>query len=101
MPELALGLLLLYGAVALGVRLFLHWRRTGSTGFSLPRGGAPERIAAALIAAGLALLLRRFHALLWQPRPTTKDECKDGGWRRFGFKNQGRCVAFVNALTAH
>jgi hypothetical protein len=55
MPELALGLLLLYGAVALGVRLFLHWRWTGSTGFSLPRGGAPERIAAALIAASLAL----------------------------------------------
>jgi hypothetical protein len=47
MPELALGLLLLYGAVALGVRLFLHWRRTGSTGSAFlagaPRSGSPPR----------------------------------------------------------
>jgi hypothetical protein len=28
--------------------------------------------------------------------PTTKDECKNGGWRDFGtFKNQGDCVSFV------
>jgi predicted extracellular nuclease len=30
--------------------------------------------------------------------PTTKDACKDGGWREFdeaGFRNQGQCVAFV------
>lgn len=30
--------------------------------------------------------------------PTTKDECKKGGWQDFtdpGFKNQGQCVAFV------
>jgi hypothetical protein len=28
--------------------------------------------------------------------PTTKEECKDGGWRNFGvFKNQGDCVSFV------
>jgi DNA-binding beta-propeller fold protein YncE len=29
-------------------------------------------------------------------RPVTKDDCKDGGWRRFGFPNQGQCIAFVN-----
>ena len=30
-------------------------------------------------------------------RPTTKDQCKRGGWRNFGsaFKNQGACVKFV------
>lgn len=29
-------------------------------------------------------------------RPTAKDQCRRGGWRRFGvFKNQGQCVAFV------
>jgi 5'-nucleotidase/UDP-sugar diphosphatase len=31
-------------------------------------------------------------------QPTTKDECKDGGWQTFtdpGFKNQGQCIAFV------
>jgi hypothetical protein len=28
--------------------------------------------------------------------PTTKEECKNGGWRNFpGFKNQGDCVSFV------
>jgi hypothetical protein len=30
------------------------------------------------------------------PGPTSKDECKHGGWRDFGvFKNQGDCVSFV------
>jgi hypothetical protein len=30
------------------------------------------------------------------PFPTSKDECKNGGWRNFpGFKNQGDCVSFV------
>ena len=32
-----------------------------------------------------------------QPFPTSKDQCKNGGWRNFGstFKNQGQCVSFV------
>jgi hypothetical protein len=30
------------------------------------------------------------------PLPTSKDQCKHGGWRNFpGFKNQGACVSFV------
>jgi hypothetical protein len=29
------------------------------------------------------------------PPPTSKSECRDGGYERFGFKNQGECVAFV------
>ena len=30
------------------------------------------------------------------PLPTSKDECKKGGWQTFGvFKNQGDCVSFV------
>jgi hypothetical protein len=29
--------------------------------------------------------------------PTSKDQCKNDGWRNFPqFKNQGQCVAFVN-----
>lgn len=28
--------------------------------------------------------------------PTTKEQCKDGGWRNFGFKNQGQCIKYVN-----
>lgn len=31
-----------------------------------------------------------------QPFPTTKDQCKNGGWRSYNvFKNQGACVSFV------
>jgi hypothetical protein len=31
-----------------------------------------------------------------RPLPTTKDQCKNGGWRTYGiFKNQGDCVSFV------
>jgi hypothetical protein len=31
-----------------------------------------------------------------RPLPTSKDQCKNGGWRDFGvFKNQGACVSFV------
>jgi hypothetical protein len=30
------------------------------------------------------------------PLPTTKDQCKNGGWKTYGvFKNQGDCVSFV------
>ena len=30
------------------------------------------------------------------PLPTSKEQCKNGGWRNFpGFKNQGDCVSFV------
>jgi hypothetical protein len=29
--------------------------------------------------------------------PTNHDQCKNGGWKKFGtkFKNQGQCVRFV------
>jgi hypothetical protein len=31
-----------------------------------------------------------------QPLPTSKDQCKNAGWKSFGvFKNQGDCVSFV------
>ena len=32
-----------------------------------------------------------------QPFPTSKDQCKNGGWRNYGttFKSQGQCVASV------
>ncbi len=33
----------------------------------------------------------------YQALPTTKEQCKNGGWRNFPqFKNQGLCIAFVN-----
>ncbi len=30
-------------------------------------------------------------------KPTTKDQCKNGGWEGFGFKNQGQCIKYVNS----
>ncbi|MFN8594312.1 MAG: hypothetical protein U0031_22895 [Thermomicrobiales bacterium] len=32
-------------------------------------------------------------------RPETKADCKNGGYAKYGFKNQGRCIACVNRLT--
>jgi hypothetical protein len=29
------------------------------------------------------------------PDAQTKDDCKDGGWEAYGFKNQGQCIRFV------
>jgi YVTN family beta-propeller protein len=34
-------------------------------------------------------------------RPTSKDQCKNGGWKAFGFKNQGQCIQFVNTRNEH
>jgi hypothetical protein len=38
--------------------------------------------------------------LAFTPLPTSKDQCKNGGWQRFNspisFKNQGDCIQFVN-----
>jgi hypothetical protein len=33
--------------------------------------------------------------------PTSKADCLNGGWRRFGFKNQGQCIAFVEHKKHH
>jgi hypothetical protein len=27
--------------------------------------------------------------------PTSKDDCRNGGWATYGFKNQGECIAWV------
>ena len=28
--------------------------------------------------------------------PDNKDDCKQGGWAEYGFKNQGQCIRYVN-----
>jgi hypothetical protein len=28
--------------------------------------------------------------------PTTKADCKKGGWKNFGYPDQGTCISFVN-----
>ena len=48
---------------------------------------------------GAATLTESFTSSLAEPVlivPTTKAQCKKGGWKTFGvFKNQGDCVSFV------
>jgi hypothetical protein len=37
-----------------------------------------------------------FKTYLSPPLPSSKEQCKNGGWKTFGvFKNQGDCVSFV------
>jgi DNA-binding beta-propeller fold protein YncE len=33
--------------------------------------------------------------------PTTKKQCKDGGWRQWGFREPGRCIPFVSRNARH
>ena len=28
--------------------------------------------------------------------PISKEQCKNGGWKQFGFANQGQCIKSVN-----
>jgi hypothetical protein len=45
---------------------------------------------------GERLLERIFERDPCAPRvPTSKEQCKGGGYATFGFRNQGQCVAFV------
>jgi probable HAF family extracellular repeat protein len=44
---------------------------------------------------GYGVLNNNFRAFLLTP-VVHRRQCKHGGWRGFGFKNQGQCVQFVN-----
>jgi hypothetical protein len=57
-----------------------------STDCSAPVGGP---------VSGIALTDGRAVVFDAPPLPTSKEQCKDGGWKQFGFKNQGQCIAFV------
>jgi protein-S-isoprenylcysteine O-methyltransferase Ste14 len=54
MPHVALALLVAYGILALGVRGYVQWRRTGSTGF-VGANSPTEALAGALLVGGFAL----------------------------------------------
>jgi DNA-binding beta-propeller fold protein YncE len=57
----------------------------GGSGALTPK--SPPTVVAGRFPSGVAI---------GTPRPITKDECKNGGWRKFEvFKNQGACVSFV------
>jgi hypothetical protein len=46
---------------------------------------------------GASTQFLRGESVVRPSRPTSKEQCKNGGWRDFGstFKNQGDCVSFV------
>lgn len=45
--------------------------------------------------AGYGEVNEKFRAFLLTPA-VSKLQCKFGGWKKFGFKNQGQCIRFVN-----
>jgi hypothetical protein len=49
---------------------------SAKTPATVPAGAGPAGIAVASV-------------------PTSKEQCKHGGWKQFGFKNQGQCIRFV------
>ena len=56
---LAVVLEVMFAVLAFGVRSWIQWRRSGSTGFVLPRRGAPlvERVDAGLFVLAIGLLV--------------------------------------------
>jgi hypothetical protein len=70
---------------------------TFTSGTVVGNTGAPPSVGTT-VTPPLTLSPRELNisATLSPARPTTKDECKDGGWQSFGvFKNQGDCVSYV------
>ena len=47
-----------------------------------------------LVGAGRPIFTENF-ASTGVVQLTSKEQCRDGGWQSFGFKNQGDCVSFV------
>jgi hypothetical protein len=63
-----------------------------ATGLLRPK--APAGVPASESTYGLVLASPRQAP----PEPTSKDQCKQGGWRAFPqFRNQGQCVSFVTS----
>jgi hypothetical protein len=93
----------LTGNVAL---LNLQSRTVGTVGFRISDLGASGDLVEASIGPTCPIpnqfffskfrLLGNVVVVDASPLPTSKDECKNGGWRTHGaFKNQGDCVSFV------
>jgi hypothetical protein len=55
----------------------------------------PSDCPAVILGGNLNVVSGRIVITDAQPFPTARDQCKNGGWAQFGFKNQGQCVAFV------
>jgi hypothetical protein len=61
-----------------------------------PRLTVPTQCPFPVVATGFGEVSNGdFSVTAAPPVPTSKDQCKNGGWRQFGFKNQGACIAFL------
>ncbi len=70
----------------------------GATGNAYPRGGSvySQDNGVTWLSAAIQGSDSHFQTYV-QPSPTSKQQCKHGGWRSFPqFKNQGDCLSFVN-----
>jgi hypothetical protein len=73
----------------------------GSVSYALPAAGGYTASWSVVSSSGPAELTWHVSCALPvgspPPAPTSKKQCKHGGWRNLGtmFKNQGDCVSFV------
>ncbi len=70
--------------------------------FSQLGGGPLDRAIIDLVPSTIGLVAQPDDSgnatfVIWMPAPTTKEQCKNGGWQHFGFKNQGLCVSSLTA----
>jgi hypothetical protein len=68
----------------------------GTDTLELVQVSGPPLVCPAPITPNRAIFTGNITVIDAQPLPTTKDQCKGGGWKQFGFKNQGQCIKFVN-----
>jgi hypothetical protein len=52
-----------------------------------------------LLLASMALTVVFGSGVTLADSPTTKEDCKNGGYAKYGFKNQGQCIKAVNHAT--
>jgi hypothetical protein len=66
---------------------------TGDTVEALPGAGCPTPLS---FYSNFPLIGGDIVVVDAPALPTSKDQCKNGGWRTYGvFKNQGNCVSYV------
>lgn len=90
--DVALVLFAAFAVLGFGWRSWLQYRRTGSTGIRMLRGGATERlagggVAGALVVAGSAPILQRFNIIAMRRiKPGLDPDRRD---RHCGGRNRG------------
>jgi hypothetical protein len=78
------------------VRLVDNGGNGADTFFAEPSGRSPTDCSPLPLEDAITLTNGRATVFDAPVLPTSKDQCKDGGWRTFEvFRNQGDCVSFV------